>query len=166
MRVAFLVCAAIAMAGCAGDRGLRDLRSGTGGPDEFSVVPNAPLTLPETTTLPTPTPGGSNRTDINPNADAVSALGGSLNATRAGGIPANDGALVSNASRYGTDSNIRAVLASEDEALRKRARALSFFNFLGRDRYFQTYARQSLDAYRELERFRAAGVATPSAPPR
>ena len=165
MRVIISMFAAVALAACASDRSLRDMRSNTGGPDEFAVVPSAPLTLPETAALPTPTPGGTNRTDISPNASAVVALGGSSSRAFAGGIPASDSALIANATRFGTQDNIRAVLASEDEATRKRAQALNWFNFLGRDRYFSTYARQSLDAYRELARFRAAGVATPSAPP-
>lgn len=165
MRVVSMVVMASMLAACAGDRGLRDMRSNTGGPDDFSVVPGAPLTLPETTSLPQPTPGGSNRTDINPEANAIAALGGSPSRAFAGGIPSGDTALVTTAARYGTDANIRATLAAEDDALRKRARAFNIFNFLGQDRYFRTYARQSLDAYAELERFRAAGVATPSAPP-
>ncbi|SHH24374.1 Beta-barrel assembly machine subunit BamF [Cognatiyoonia sediminum] len=166
MRVVFCALTAVALMGCAGERGLRDLRSSTGGPDEFSVVPSAPLEIPETLALPTPTPGGSNRTDINPNANAVVALGGSPARAFAGGIPASDSALVARASRYGTQADIRPVLAAEDEAFRQRGRILNVFNVLGRDRYYQTYASQALNAYGELDRFRAAGVATPSAPPR
>jgi len=165
MRVVFIVVATALLASCAGERGLRDMRSNTGGPDDFSVVPGAPLILPETIDLPQPTPGGTNRTDINPEAEAIVALGGSPSRAFAGGIPSSDSALVARATRYGTSADIRAVLASEDEAIRKRARVLNTLNFLGRDRYFQTYARQALDAYSELARFRAAGVATPSAPP-
>ena len=165
MRVVLFVVAAIALAGCSGERGLRDLRTSTGGPDEFSVVPGAPLVIPETVALPVPTPGGSNRTDIDPNANAVVALGGSPARAFAGGIPASDGALVARALRYGTQADIRAVLAAEDEAFRKRGQLLGVFNLLGGDRYYRTYSRQALDAYSELERFRAAGVATPSAPP-
>jgi len=165
MRSAVLVLVILGLAACTTDRPLRDMRSNTGGPDEFSVTPNAPLELPETVALPEPTPGGSNRTDIDPNADAIAALGGSPTRAFAGGIPAGDSALVSQASRYGVPNDIRATLASEDEAIRNRAKYLNVFNFFGRDRYFSTYRRQSLDAYAELERFRAAGVATPSAPP-
>ena len=165
MRSALLVLVLLGMTACTGDRPLRDMRSDTGGPDEFSVTPNAPLTLPDTVTLPEPTPGGSNRTDIDPNANAIAALGGSPSRAFAGGIPAGDSALVARASRYGVPNDIRATLATEDEAIRKRARYLNVFNFFGRDKYFSTYRRQALDAYAELERFRAVGVATPSAPP-
>ena len=165
MRSVVLVFAVVGLAACSGDRGLRDMRTNSGGPDEFSVLPNAPLSLPSTTDLPTPTPGGSNLTDINPNASAVAALGGSLTRVNAGGIPTRDRALVAGAQRYGVASDIRATLATEDAAIRQRAKYLNAFNLFGRDRYFSTYARQSLDAYAELDRFRAAGVATPSAPP-
>ena len=165
MRVVVLAVLVAGLAACSSDRSLFDLRANTSGPDEFSVVPNAPLTLPETNSLPTPTPGGSNLTDINPNANAIAALGGSPSRAFAGGIPSSDTALVTRAARYGTQADIRAVLAEEDEAIRRRAGALNVLNIFGRDRYFRTYARQALDAYAELARFRAAGVATPSAPP-
>ncbi|SEW45252.1 Beta-barrel assembly machine subunit BamF [Cognatiyoonia koreensis] len=166
MRGIVLIGAALALAACSGGGGLRDLRTDTGGPDEFSVVPGAPLELPETLTLPPPTPGGTNRTDAAPKAAAIAALGGSPAAAFAGGIPANDQALVAHAGRNGLQSDIRAVLATEDAAFRARRARLNTFNLLGTDQYFRAYARQSLDAYAELNRFRAAGVQTPTAPPR
>lgn len=163
-----IICMAmlLVLTACAGgDRGLRDLRSNGGGPDEFQVLPVNPLILPnDVTNLPTPTPGGTNRTDPAPNADAVAALGGNPNALIPNGIPARDGALIAAASRNGVDPAIRQTLAAEDEAFRTRQSRFGFFR--GRDRYFQAYARQALDAYAELQRFRNAGVATPSAPPR
>ena len=162
-----IICTAmlLILTACAsGDRGLRDLRSNGGGPDEFQVLPVNPLILPnDVTNLPTPTPGGTNRTDPAPNADAVAALGGNPNALIPNGIPARDGALIAAASRNGVDPAIRQTLAAEDEAFRTRHSRFGFFR--GRDRYFQAYARQALDAYAELQRFRNAGVATPSAPP-
>lgn len=162
-----IICTAmlLILTACAsGDRGLRDLRSNGGGPDEFQVLPVNPLILPnDVTNLPTPTPGGTNRTDPAPNADAVAALGGNPNALIPNGIPARDGALIAAASRNGVDPAIRQTLAAEDEAFRTRQSRFGFFR--GRDRYFQAYARQALDAYAELQRFRNAGVATPSAPP-
>ena len=165
MRALVLVCSVLALAACSGDRTLRDMRTSTGGPDEFQVTPTAPLTLPENLELPTPTPGAGNLTDIDPNANAIAALGGRPAAVNAGGVPSSDGALVTFASRNGVDPSIRSTLAAEDEAFRKRAGFRNIFNWLGRDKYFPAYARQSLDAYAELERFRAAGVSTPSAPP-
>lgn len=146
------------------DRGLRDLRSNGGGPDEFSVLPSNPLVLPtDVTVLPTPTPDGTNLSDAAPNAEAVAVLGGNPNALIATGIPASDSALVNAASRNGVDPTIRATLASEDATFRRRRARFGLFR--GRDSYFRAYSRQALDAYVELQRFRAAGVATPSAPP-
>lgn len=156
----------LTLSACAGgDRGLRDLRSNGGGPDEFSVLPMAPLVMPsDVTNLPTPTPGGSNLSDPAPIADAVAVLGGNPNALIPNGIPARDMAIVTAAQRGGVDPAIRQTLASEDAAFRTRQSRFGLFR--GRDRYFAAYSRQALDAYAELERFRAAGVATPSAPPR
>lgn len=154
----------VMLAACSGDRGLRDLRSNGGGPDEFRVLPVQPLVFPtDASNLPTPTPGGTNLTDPTPNAEAVAVLGGNANALIAGGIPASDGALVTAVSRNGVDPTIRQTLASEDAAFRNRQTRFGFLR--GRDRYFSAYARQALDAYAELQRFRNAGIATPSAPP-
>ena len=154
----------VTLAACAGDRGLRDLRNNGGGPDEFGVLPVNPLIMPsDTSNLPVPTPGGTNISDPTPNADAVAVLGGNPNALLRNGIPASDTALVNAAGRHGVDPAIRSTLASEDAAFRTRRARLSVFG--GRDRYFRAYAGQALDAYSELDRFRAAGVATPSAPP-
>lgn len=161
-----ILIAMLGLAACGSEGGLRDMRNPSGGPDEFSVVPGAPLELPETLSLPPPTPGGTNRTDATPNADAIVALGGVPAAAFAGGIPAGDQALVTAAGRNGIEADIRSVLATEDAAFRTRRERLNTFNFLGRDRYFRAYARQALDAYAELARFRAAGVQTPTAPPR
>lgn len=164
--LSFSVLALILVAACGNtDRPLRDLRSASGGPDEFAVIPYDPLEIPETRTLPTPTPGGTNRADPTPNADAIRALGGSPAAQVAGGIPAGDAALVTQARRYGASATIRAELAAADEARLNRARTSNIFNPLGRDRYFPAYSRDALDAFAELERLRAAGIAVPVPPP-
>ncbi len=155
--------ALLALTACGGDRGLRDLRSAGDGPDEFSVSPVRPLEIPADDSLPEPTPGGSNLSDPSPNADAIAALGGNPAAAVRGGIPSADAALVAGAGRFGVESGIRATLAEEDR--RFRARAGRFSLFARSDRYFRAYARQALDAHAELQRLRAAGVQTPSAPP-
>ncbi|KPP89014.1 MAG: Beta-barrel assembly machine subunit BamF [Rhodobacteraceae bacterium HLUCCA08] len=164
-RTAVMIVLGLSLSACAGgDRGLRDLRSPSGGPDEFSVLPLAPLSLPDDLSdLPRPTPGGANRTDPAPQAEAVAALGGSLSAVDTAGIPASDAALVNAAGRAGTDPGIRATLATEDDAFRNRRARLGLF--AGPERYFRAYAGQALDAYAELARFRNLGVAVPSAPP-
>lgn len=166
MRGIVFIGVTLALSACSSGGGLRDLRSDTGGPDEFSVLPGAPLEIPDALSLPTPTPGGANRTDVNPTGRAIAALGGSEAASFAGGIPASDQALVAHASRNGVQADIRSVLATEDAAFRTRRARLSTFNILGSDQYFRAYARQALDAYATLEQFRAAGIQTPTAPPR
>ncbi len=161
----FSVLALILVSACANtDRPLRDLRSAGGGPDEFAVIPAEPLEIPQTRVLPTPTPGGLNRADVTPKADAIRALGGTASAQIAGGIPASDTALLTQTNRYGVDPAIRAQLAAEDAATLERARRTSFLNPLGRDRYFPTYARQALDAPSELARLQGAGVIVPQVP--
>lgn len=154
----------LGLAACSGgNRGLHDLSGDLSGPDEFRVLPTHPLELPASNALPVPTPGGTNRTDRNPNAEAIVALGGRPSAAFAGGVPAGDAALVAAAGRNGVTPGIRAILAEEDAAFRARAGALR----LGSrgDPYFRAYAGQSLDAYVELQRFRNLGVGVPSAPP-
>lgn len=166
MRVVILMMAAVLTLSACGERNLRDMRTANGTPDDFSVLPSRPLQMPQSlAALPAPTPGGSNLTDPTPNADAIVALGGRPSANVAGGVPAGDAALVASVSRYGVQSNIRAELAANDAAFRARKSRGGFFNFLGRDRYFSSYARQALDAYAALAQFRALGVATPTAPP-
>lgn len=157
--------AATLMACSSGQRPLHDMRSSTGGPDEFSVIPLAALEIPATMTLPAPTPGGANLTDATPKADAIAALGGNAAVANTGGIPASDAALVARAGRNGTQSDIRSTLANEDARFRAGKKRLGFLSILSRDRYFKAYSGSALDAYAELARFRAAGVATPTAPP-
>ncbi len=154
------------LAACSGgERGLHRFGADATGPDEFSVMPMRPLQMPETFALADPTPGGANRADPNPVGDAIAVLGGSQAAGAAGGVPATDAALVAVAGRAGVDPAIRATLAAEDAAFRRRAAVVNALNWAGRDRYFRAYAGQALDAYAELARFRALGVAVPSAPP-
>jgi hypothetical protein len=162
----FSILALMVLTACgSSDRPLRDLRSSSGGPDEFAVILSDPLILPSNlTALPQPTPGGSNRADPSPKADAIAALGGSAAAQSAGGIPANDAALVAQAGRYGVSPDIRSALAAEDAALRDRARIANVFNPLGRDRYFPAYRRQALDASAELARLQALGTSVPTVP--
>lgn len=143
---------------------LMNLRSSTNGPDEFSILPSKPLILPEDlTALPEPTPGGSNLTDANPQADAIAALGGAVNA--AGGIPAGDAGLTTYASRAGVTADIRTTLATEDLAFRQKNDARLLEKLFDLNVYFRAYERQSLDQHAELARWRKAGARTPSAPP-
>ena len=130
-------------------------------PDEFSILPSQPLQTPESfAELPPPTPGGSNRTDRQPQAEAIAALGGNA----AGGTRA-DGALIATATRYGVGENIRGVLAAEDLEYRRENDGRLLERLFNVNVYYDAYERQSLDQYRELERLRRAGVRTVAAPP-
>lgn len=160
-----MVMAVFGLSAC-GEPSLRELVPPGEGPDEFNIVPVLPLQEPESySALPQPTPGGENRTDQRPEADAIAALGGRATSPEAP-IPASDAALVSYAGRSGVDPAIRAKLAEEDEAFRKRQGRFSQIRIVPEDRYDEAYRRQTLDAYATADAFRRAGVPVPSAPPR
>ena len=158
-----MLAGALALAGCtAGEPGLLNLRNPGAGPDEFLIVPNKPLQLPQdTASLPPPNPGGANLADPTPEADAYVALGGSPAALGGGA----DAVIVTYAGRFGIDRGIRPELAAADLEFRRRNQGLLLERAFGVNTYFDAYERQSLDQYRELERFRRAGVRTPAAPP-
>lgn len=165
-RAVIAVAAMVTLVAC-GDKGapqLMNLRSGQG-PDEFAIVPPKPLEMPESLSeLPEPTPGGFNRTDQNPEADAAVALGGKP--FSAGGIPAGDSALYAHAARFGVDGGIRATLASEDLEWRRDNNGRILERLFNVNVYYKAYRKQRLDQQAELARWRALGVRTSSAPPR
>ncbi|MEL7150083.1 MAG: DUF3035 domain-containing protein [Pseudomonadota bacterium] len=133
------------------------------GPDEFAVLPTKPLELPENlAALPEPTPGGANRTDPTPEADAIAALGGNAAVlSRASG----DGALITYSRRFGVDPNIREELAAADLEFRRTNDGRLLERLFNVNVYFRAYEEMSLDQYRELERLRRAGIRTSAAPP-
>ena len=135
-------------------------------PDEFSILPTQPLQAPDDfTTLPTPTPGGSNLTDPDPRAAAVAALGGRVSAERSSGVPSADAGLVTYASRRGVTPDIRATLAAEDEEIRRRSGGRILERMFNTNLYRRAYEDQILDPQAELLIWRERGVATPAAPP-
>lgn len=143
---------------------LMNLSSTASGPDEFSIVPNKPLQDPlNFTDLPTPTPGSSNLADPSPRDDAIRELGGDPDGTPGG--TAADGGLVAYASRFGVAEGIRDQLAAEDLEFRRRNDGRVLERAFNVNTYFRAYQSQSLDQRAELERFRALGAKTPSAPP-
>ncbi len=152
----------VALAACSGaDPRLMNLRNTEAGPDEFAILPNEPLVIPtELSALPTPTPGGANRADPNPEADAIAALGG--NVERAGGV---GGDLMGYATRFGVTPGIRETLASEDLEYRRRNDGRLMERLFDVNVYYRAYQPLALDRYAELERLRRAGIRTPSAPP-
>ncbi|MBL3569559.1 pyruvate/2-oxoglutarate dehydrogenase complex, dihydrolipoamide acyltransferase (E2) component [Rhodovulum sulfidophilum] len=156
---------AAALSGCS--RGddyqpkLMHLRGAERGPDEFSVVPNKPLEMPQdVASLPAPTPGGANLVDPTPEADAIAALGG--NAARGTG---GDPGLMAQVGRFGVDPSIRQTLAQEDLEYRQKHDGRLLERWFNVTVYYKAYSRQALNQYEELERWRARGVRNVSAPP-
>lgn len=169
-KTVLMLMAAALVAGCGGrDRevSLTKLRNTSNGPDEFSIIPSKPLEMPEdAAALPTPTPGGANRTDQNPLADGIAALGGNMAVTQAEAPSAANAGLLAHATRYGRDPGVRQALAAEDREIRSRYGNVNILRgILPGDDYVQAYERQWLDAHNEERRLRRAGVRTPAAPP-
>lgn len=164
-----MLMAALIVAGCGGrDRevSLTKIRSNSNGPDEFSIIPGKPLEMPEdVASLPPPTPGGPNRTDQNPVADGILALGGNPAVIASEAPSAANAGLLAHATRYGRDPAIRQTLAAEDREIRTRYGQVNVLRILPGDDYVQAYERQWLDAYAEESRLRRAGVRTPASPP-
>lgn len=155
------LCLVIGLSACGRDDDPRLLNVKSnldGGPDEFAIIPNKPLTLPEDKTA-LPAPGGTNRTEASPQNDAIVALGGNP----AAGI--SDSGLVSHASRYGVAPQIRSQLAAEDLEFRRQNNGRILERLFNVNVYFKAYRSQQLDQRAELERMRRLGVRTPSAPP-
>ncbi|KZY30403.1 hypothetical protein A3731_05145, partial [Roseovarius sp. HI0049] len=106
----------LVVAACSRDRDITLTRfnNSGNGPDEFAITPGKPLEAPESyAALPAPQPGGANRTDQNPRADGIAALGGNPAATADTGVAPADAGLVRHAARYGTDPAIRQRLRVE-----------------------------------------------------
>ena len=165
-RIALVLGAALALASACSrgeEPNLVTFRTTQTGPDEFAILPTKPLQIPENiASLPEPTPGSANLTDPTPESDAIIALGGNPGTlSRRSG----DGALVSYASRFGVAPGIRQVMAQEDLAFRSANDGRLLERLFDVTIYYKAYAPQSLDQHRELQRFRRAGIRTPSAPP-
>lgn len=161
-----IIALALALSACSrteSEPQLYNLRSDTGGPDEFAILPTKPLQMPEDlASLPEPTPGGTNLTDPTPEADAYAALGGNAEVlTRASG----DGGVITYASRYGVNPDIREELAAADLEWRRNNDGRLLERLFSVSVYFKAYREFELDQHAELARFRAAGIRTPAAPP-
>ncbi|SPF79896.1 DUF3035 domain-containing protein [Pseudoprimorskyibacter insulae] len=157
----------LAVSACGGrqerDITLHDMRTNQRSPEEFSILPVKPLQMPETTALPTPTPGGANLTDPTPLEDAVAVLGGKPQRVAGTGVPAADVGMLAHVGRFGTDPNIRADLAAKDLELRKTKSRFTW-SIVPRDDYRRAYRSHLLNPYSELSRFRKLGIKTPAAP--
>ena len=161
-----MVASILALAACGGaeEPDLMQIRQPAGqGPDEFGILPVKPLEMPEDlAALPAPTPGGANRTDPTPEADAIAALGGNPAVLSR---PGRDGALLAYAGRFGVAPNIRGELAAADLAFRRANDGRFLERLFNVNVYFDSYEAMSLDQQAELERLRRAGIRTSSAPP-
>jgi hypothetical protein len=157
----------LTLAACGNSDGvpsLMNIRSTTAGPDEFGIIPPKPLEMPQDlAALPDPTPGGANRTDRDPQAEAVAALGGNLG--QRDGVNAAHSGLYAYAARYGVASGIRETLATEDLDYRRSNDGRLLERLFNVNVYYKAYEDQSLDQQAELWRWRRAGAKTPSAPP-
>lgn len=166
MRAIAVTLTLLGLAACSSNPQLMNTRAGLTSPDEFSILPTKPLTMPpDLAALPSPTPGGANLTDPTPEADAIAALGGNPAALSAQGIGAADGALVNHASRFGRDPAIRVTTAREDLQWRSRNSRRALEIIAGTDVYYRAYAPMTLDSWAEQERWRPTGVQLPAAPP-
>ncbi|MFB9148325.1 DUF3035 domain-containing protein [Roseovarius ramblicola] len=169
-KTGLMLMAAVLVAGCGGagddEVSLRKIRHKGNGPDEFSILPSKPLEMPEdVSALPQPVPGGPNRTDQDPVADGIAALGGNVGAQRTGAPSAAHAGLLNHAARYRSDPAIRQTLAAEDRERRQRYGRVNVLRILPGDDYTQVYKDDWLDAYAEERRLRRRGVQTPAAPP-
>lgn len=168
LRFSALTALVLLTAACASDRDpiLMNITRGERTPDEFGILPNKPIELPEDlAALPDPTPDQGNRADPNPFGDAVAALGGNPDRLRLTGVARADQGMFSYASRYGVDPTIRQDLAAADLEFRRKNNGRLLERLFKVNVYYDVYAVQELDQYAELERFRRLGVRTVAAPP-
>ena len=157
----------LALAACGGgEPRLMNATKSRSGPDEFAILPYRGLEIPDNLNeLPAPEPGGQNRADPDPEADAVAALGGDPQRLRSATPPAGDAALLARASRFGLSENIRATLAAEDLDFRRANQGRLLERMFDVNVYYRAYRPLSLDQEAALRRWRERGVRTPAAPP-
>tara|TARA_Y100000385_G_scaffold258577_1_gene286688 strand:+ start:200 stop:724 length:525 start_codon:yes stop_codon:yes gene_type:complete len=147
------------------DPNLFSLKNYGEGPDEFALVTLREIQMPESfSTLPVPTLGGSNLTDVNPQEDVILALGGSLSAKN-GNKHKDDKLFEDTASRFGLNENIREELLSEDREFRLKNRGLLFERLASMNVYFKAYSSMTLDSEEELVRLNKLGVKILANPP-
>jgi hypothetical protein len=146
----------------AGTPQLMNLRNNEEGPDEFAVLPTAPLEMPENmASLPEPTPGVRNRVDPDPERDAIAALGGNTARTSRRGL--RPGQLCHPLRRQ--QRHPPSPRGRGRGQFRRRNDGRILERMFGTNVYFRAYRQQALDRYAELERLRRMGVRTPAAPP-
>ena len=136
-------------------------------PDEFQVIQYEPLVVPETYSLPEPTPGAPSPRAPNPQQEAVAALlGPGAVQTAAAGPSAGEQRLLASADAAGASGDIRVQLEQD-----RRARPdepyepPTIWELLGfgsdEEEIDET---QVIDPDVEAERLQAQGIATPVDP--
>lgn len=96
-----------------GDGFRKDLGLIGEGPDEFTVVPRKPLSLPQNGDLPTPRPGEVSPLDPTPLADAQRALQVEVGATEASAPSSGEAGFVQAAGAAGASDAVRTQLETE-----------------------------------------------------
>lgn len=134
------------------------------GPDEFSIIPTKPLEIPEdTVTLPEPTLGSKNRVDVEPELDAIVALGGKPERLESDLIANDEQALIAAASRNGVSGNIREQIAADAKVVERKKRPNVFQRIIGHTSRVKAFESEAIDPSAETHRLRRQGVRTPSA---
>lgn len=147
----------LALVGCGEFNVRRDLGLVSKGPDEFTVIKQKPLQMPnDVAALPTPKPGARSLVEPDPAADARRALLGDQAAVPAPAAApgASEQVLVKAAGADAADPNIRATLDEEAKDLAEDERILDAW--LGRDKPNE----QPLDAAAEARRLAEQAQAT------
>lgn len=170
LTVAILVAGTVAIAACSLDsrRGgtlRQQLGFAQGAPDEFLIIARAPIEVPASFDLPRPQPGAPSRVEVDPAADAHSALFLRPEPMRLDAASGGEQVLLSGANADGDNSVVRDILAEEEGPLVNENYALSsIFGYRIPARLGESS--EDLDSQEEVEALRQQGLRTPSAPPK
>lgn len=159
--------AAFAAAGCTADSqngGLRQQLGLSQAPDEFLIIARDPIEVPASFDLPRPEPGAPSRVEIDPIADAHSALFQRERPVRLATASPGESVLLSGADAEGDNSGIRNVLEDEDPFAGERQFGLTSFLGVPVPASLEE-AESALDSIEETQELRRQGLPTPAAPP-
>ena len=170
LTIAALAAATVAITACSLDskRGgtLREqLGVAQGAPDEFLIIARAPIEVPASFDLPRPQPGAPSRVDVDPAADAHSALFQRRDPVRLSAASSGEQILLSGADAEGDNSVVRAILEEEEAPeINENYGLTSLFGYRIPSRIGA--ASENLDSVEETEALRNQGYLTPPAPPK
>lgn len=159
---------ALALAGCTigsgGGGGLRKQLGFQDAPDEFLIIARDQIEVPASFDLPRPQPGAPSRVEVDPLADAHEALFDRPEPVRLANASPGETVLLSGAEAADDNSEVRALLAEENEDTGERQFGLtSLFGIPIPARIGEVD--EVLDSIDETEELRAEGKPTPAAPP-